>query len=273
MVAIMKTKFQGRIATPEELIGETARAIGFLSRLPIPSRFFSEEDGPLSATARTFPLAGVLIALPSALLIAGLTAAGAPAFVGGALVVLVQVAITGALHEDGLADTADGLGVGSDRERALSIMKDSRIGVFGAVALMLSLMLRTASFAAIVAHGHPLAAALAVLGLAAASRAAMVWHWQALVSARPDGVAASAGTPDETATNWAIATGVAIVVICLLSGFGVVAGVASLAAIAVATALFNRHADARIGGHTGDTIGAAQQIAEVTGLVALVLFL
>jgi adenosylcobinamide-GDP ribazoletransferase len=269
----MKTKFQGRIATPEELIGETARAISFLSRLPIPSRFFSEDDGPLSATARTFPLAGLLIALPSALLIAGLVAIGAPPLVGGALIVALQVAITGALHEDGLADTADGLGAGHERERALEIMKDSRIGVFGAVALMLSLLTRAGAFAALVAQAHPLAAALAVLGLAAASRAAMVWHWQALGPARKDGVAAGAGTPDETSTNWAIGIGVAVVVLCLLSAFGVLAGALSLATIAIATAVFTRHADARIGGHTGDTIGAAQQIAEVAGLVALVLCL
>lgn len=269
----MKTKFEGRIATPGELIGETARAIGFLSRLPIPPRFFSEDDGPLSATARTFPLAGLLIALPSALLIAAFAAAGVSALVGGALVVAVQVAMTGALHEDGLADAADGLGAGRDRERTLAVMKDSRIGTFGAIALMLTLLLRAAAFAAIVAHGDPLAAAFAVLGLAAASRAAMVWHWQALGPARKDGVAAGAGTPDETATNWAIGTGVAIVVLCLLSAFGALAGVVALTAIAVATALFTRHVDVRIGGHTGDTIGAAQQIAELAGLVALVLCL
>jgi len=230
----MKTKFEGRIATPEELIGETARAISFLSRLPIPSRFFSEDDGPLSATARTFPLAGVLIALPSAALIAALAATGAPPLVGGALVLALQVAMTGALHEDGLADTADGLGAHGDRERALKIMKDSRIGVFGAIALVIALLLRAACFAALVANGHPLGAALAVLGLAAASRAAMVWHWQALGPARKDGVAAQAGSPDERGTNWAIGTGVAIIVLCLVSTFGALAGTAALAILIIA---------------------------------------
>ncbi|MGN6550337.1 MAG: adenosylcobinamide-GDP ribazoletransferase [Pararhizobium sp.] len=267
----MKTESEGRIATPEQLIGETARAIGFLSRIPVPARFFADEEEKLSAAARTFPLAGIVIALPAAALIALLDAIHAPPLVAGLLVVALQAAVTGALHEDGLADTADGLGGGREPARALSIMKDSRIGVFGAVALMLTLGLRAAAYAALAAGAPPIAAALSLVGVAAASRAAMVWHWQALGSARESGVAAAQGIPTETAANWAIGVGVAVLGICVLPALGALPAVAALTAAGLATAFLTRHVSDRIGGHTGDTIGATQQIAEAGALVALIL--
>lgn len=271
MVANMKTESESRIVTPGQLIAETARAIGFLSRIPMPARFFADEEERLSAAARTFPLAGVVIALPAALLIAVLDAMHAPPLVAGILIVALQTVLTGGLHEDGLADTADGLGAGRDRARALSIMKDSRIGVFGAIALMLTLGLRAAAYAALSAGSSPIAAALCLIGVAAASRAAMVWHWQALGSARETGVAAAEGMPSETAANWAIGVGVAVLVICVLPALGALPAVAALTAAGLATALLTRHVNDRIGGHTGDTIGATQQIAEAAALVALIL--
>ncbi len=101
---------------------------------------------------------------------------------------------TGALHEDGLADVADGLGATHDREKALTIMKDSRIGTFGGgIALVLSFGIRTAALAALVPAVSPSGLGLIMLSVAAVSRTAMVWHWQSLPPARRDGVAASAG--------------------------------------------------------------------------------
>lgn len=267
----MKSEFKDQFALPAELLGETARAVGFLSRLPVPQRFFSGPLIPLSETVRSFPIAGIVIALPAAVLLALLDAANAPALIAGGLVVALQIALTGALHEDGLADTADGFGAGADPQRALEIMKDSRIGTYGTIALVLSIGLRVAAIGALGVLLTPFGAFAALIGVAAASRAAMVWHWEALPSARPDGVADSAGQPEETAANWAIALGVAILVICLSVSAGLFAGAGALAAIAAVTALFTRHAGMRIGGYTGDTIGAAQQFAEIAALVALVL--
>lgn len=269
----MKSEFKDQLALPAELLGETARAVGFLSRLPVPARFFSGAVVPLSEAVRSFPLAGLIIALPAAMLLAMLTAAHAPALLAGGLVVALQIAVTGALHEDGLADTADGFGATADPERALEIMKDSRIGSYGTIALILSIGLRVASIGALCVMLTPFAAFFAFLGVAAASRAAMVWHWQALPSARPDGIAGKAGNPDEKAANWAIGLGVALLVLCVSASGGLVAGAGALAAIAAVTALFTRHVDMRIGGRTGDTIGAAQQCAEIAALVALALIL
>ncbi len=269
----MKTEFKDQLALPAELLGETARAVGFLSRLPVPHRFFSGGSSPLSGAVRSFPLAGIVVSLPAALLLALLSAADAPYLLAGCLVVALQVAVTGALHEDGLADTLDGFGAGADAERALSIMKDSRIGTYGSIGLVLSIGLRVASVGTLSAVLSPLAAMFAFLGIAAASRAAMVWHWQALPSARPEGVADRAGRPEETAVNWAIVLGVGLLVICLVPTCGALAGAGSLAAVGAATALFTLHAGNRLGGHTGDTIGTAQQLAEMAGLVALVLII
>src|SRR5690606_24070433 len=123
------------------------------------------------------------------------------------LALALQAFLTGALHEDGLSDTADGVGGGRDRESALRIMKDSRIGTYGAVALVLSFALRGAALAAIAGSVTPTVAGLALLGVAALNRAAMVWHWSQLPPARADGVAASAGEPEEPATTLALATG------------------------------------------------------------------
>ncbi|MFN3636648.1 MAG: adenosylcobinamide-GDP ribazoletransferase, partial [Rhizobium rhizophilum] len=110
----------------ENLLTETARAISFLSRLPVPDRYFAGHDGSLRRTIAAFPLAGLVVALPAALVIGVLSAAGANAVLVALIAVTVQIMLTGALHEDGLSDTADGLGGGRSRDKALAIMKDSR---------------------------------------------------------------------------------------------------------------------------------------------------
>ncbi|TPW31383.1 adenosylcobinamide-GDP ribazoletransferase [Pararhizobium mangrovi] len=250
---------------------ETVRAVGFLSRIPVPSRFFGTGDAPLAAMVRGFPLAGVVVAFAPAVLLAILAAAGAPALLAAFVALALQTAVTGALHEDGLADTADGLGA-SKRERALEIMHDSRNGTFGTLALMFSLALRGAALGALAASTGAVSAGFVMIGIAAASRAAMVWHWQALAPARGDGVAAASGQPDERQTNWAIGIGVAIFVLVVLPGTGATACTAALASIAIATGVLTRRLDRFLGGHTGDTIGATQQVAEIAGLVTLAIF-
>lgn len=269
----MKTESENWIVDPRQVLNETARAVAFLSRMPVPDRFFVGDDGHLARNVRAFPLAGLVIALPGAAALALFAAYAAPPLVAAFVVLSIQALVTGVLHEDGLADTADGLGAGRDRERALAIMKDSRTGVFGAVALILSFGLRASALATLVAGTTPLAAAAAYVGIAAASRAAMAWHWQALPAAKTDGVAAGAGTPEASATFWAIALGVAIPAACLTPALGGFDALVTLAAIAFATMTFTRHAQNRLGGHTGDTIGAAQQCAETIGLAALALCL
>ncbi|MEI2296967.1 adenosylcobinamide-GDP ribazoletransferase [Ensifer sp. MJa1] len=255
-----------------EFCDDVARSIGFLSRIPMPDRHFVGYDGRLSRTVRAFPLAGLLIALPSAAIAAALMALQASSLFSAFVVVTIQALVTGALHEDGLGDTADGFGGGRDREAALTIMKDSRIGTYGAVALILSFGLRVSALASILPLFTPLGAGMVILGAAALSRAAMVWHWAHLPPARSGGVAAAAGEPQPGATRLALAFG--LLAAMLLFYFAKVPPlglVATLFAWFVVIKGFDRLAARKIGGHTGDTIGATQQLTEIVVLGALAL--
>lgn len=254
-------------------IDDTARSVAFLSRVPVPQRHFTAYDGRLSRAVRAFPLAGVLIVLPAAALAAVLSAVHAPPLLLAFATLTVQVLITGALHEDGLSDSADGIGGGRDRDSALSIMKDSRVGSYGVVALVLSFGLRSAALAALAATLTPSGLGMAVLAVAAASRTAMVWHWSLLPPARRDGVAASVGEPESRATIVALASGTLLAALLILPHGTLLSALLCLAAIVAVVLVFNRIAMRKIGGHTGDTIGATQQLAEMSALFALALAL
>ncbi len=254
-------------------IDETARAISFLSRLPVPNRYFRDHDGSLSKTAAAFPLAGFLITLPSACVLALALTFAAPPAIAALLALAVQVMVTGALHEDGLCDTADGLGGGHDREKALAIMKDSRIGTYGALALILSIALRTTALATLCVLGTAAPAIVAWLAAASVSRALMVWHWSMLPTARTDGVASRAGAPDKPIANLALALGGGL---SIALGWLALPLAPLLFAVLVAGILgygFTAHIRQRLGGQTGDTIGACQQIAEIGFLVTLAIAL
>jgi adenosylcobinamide-GDP ribazoletransferase len=256
----------------QDYLDDVVRSVGFLSRIPMPGRFFVEHDGSLSRAVRAFPVAGLLIALPSAALFATLLAGHADPVLAAFLALALQALLTGALHEDGLSDTADGVGGGKDREAALRIMKDSRIGNYGAVALVLSFAIRGAALAALAPVVTPTVAGLAMLGVAALNRAAMVWHWSLLPPARTDGVAASAGEPDGMATIVALVTGGALALVLLWPAMSFLATVFAIALSAGVAWAFTRYISARIDGHTGDTIGATQQLTEIMSLSALALF-
>ena len=110
---------------------DVARSIGFLSRIPMPGRHFVGYDGRLNRAVRAFPLAGIVIVLPSAAAASAMNALQVGSLFAAFVVIALQALLTGALHEDGLGDTADGFGGGRDRDAALDIMKDSRVGTYG----------------------------------------------------------------------------------------------------------------------------------------------
>ncbi|MCY1321755.1 Adenosylcobinamide-GDP ribazoletransferase [compost metagenome] len=251
---------------------DVARSIGFLSRIPMPGRHFVGYDGRLDRAVRAFPLAGIVIVLPSAAAASAMIALHVSSLFAAFVVVAIQALLTGALHEDGLGDTADGFGGGRDRDTALAIMKDSRIGTYAAVALILSFGLRVSALASILPLFTPLGAGMAILGAAALSRSAMVWHWSSLPPARSGGVAASAGVPEPGASRFSLGFG--LLAAMLLFYFAKVPAlglIAALLAFLAAVKGFGRLAAAKIGGHTGDTIGATQQLTEIAVLGALAL--
>lgn len=252
---------------------DIARSVAFLSRIPMPSFVFSGFNGKLDRTARAFPVAGILIGLLPALVFLLMLCLRADRLMSALVALAVQAIITGALHEDGLADCADGLGGGRDREHSLSIMKDSRIGTYGAIALILSFALRASALAAIAREAPPLAAVLAFPAVACISRASLVWHWHRLPPAKPDGVAAAAGQPGEGAMHTALVTACLLGAALLWPGLGVLPLVCALIASGLGVMIFTGYVKKRLSGHTGDTLGAAQQISEIAAFCALAMAL
>ena len=239
--------------------GGFAIAMAFFTRLPVDPG--ARDDWKLAASAWAFPLVGAGIGAATALVFLLAQLLGLAGWLAGLLAVLASVAITGALHEDGLADTADGLFGSHDRETRLAIMRDSRHGSFGVLAIMLSVLLRAAALAAIgdVIHGG-----LALIAAHAASRAPLPAVMRALPAARADGLSATAGTPGTTGVAAAAAIGAVVTLTALGPMRGAIAlCIAGLAIFAVAW-----FAQRRVGGHTGDILGAIEQTGEIVMLLA-----
>ena len=241
----------------------------FFSRLPTPSR--TAEGGlDLNRVAWATPLAGALIGAFAALALAIAQMLLLPPFVAATLAVAALAAITGALHEDGLADLADGFGGGSTREAKLAIMRDSRVGSFGAVALMLSLTLRIGALAALSRGGLAFAGASLILA-GAASRAGALVPLALLPAARPDGAGASAGRLE---LGKLIAAGITTAALAFLTGvlaLGVTRAFFSSVMVGAAAWAVSALARRQIGGQTGDVAGAAQQAAEIACLCGLLI--
>jgi len=239
--------------------GDIAAAAVLLTRLPVRLSEAAAARGARAAWA--YPLVGAGLGALAGAVFAAALALGLPPGPAAALALAAAAALTGALHEDGLADSADGLWGGWTRERRLEIMRDSRIGAYGVLALVFSLLLRWSALAALAA---PLPAIAALVAAGGTSRAAMVWVWAALPPARADGLAAGAGQPGPAT---ALLAGVAVLPALVL--LPPVAALAALAAAGLAATALARAARARIGGQTGDVLGAVQQTAETATLLAL----
>lgn len=192
--------------------------------------------------------------------------AGLPTEIAGVVALAAMALMTGALHEDGLADFVDGVGGGVDRTARLAIMRDSRLGSYGALALCASILMRVFAIAHIFDSGG-VAAVLVLAFIGAASRVAGLLPMRLLSPARMDGAAAGVRAPVWRAL--AVAAGV----IMAFGGVLVLAGVAPLRMLAAALAAAfgalaaTRVARRAIGGYTGDVLGAAQQIAEIAALL------
>lgn len=232
-----------------------------LTRLPLPEQ---RDWTRQAAAAWTYPLVGAVLGVIASLAGAAMLWIGLPTAIvaGGSLAVLIL--LSGAMHEDGLADCADGFWGGLDREHRLAIMKDSQIGSYGVIALILSIGLRWVALSILWAHG-PWSAVAAIIAAAAGSRAVMPILMATLPHARDTGLSQSVGkVPERTALLGACAA-VLVAAVCL--GAGVIWATiwAGLAALAWANI-----ARRKIGGQTGDVLGAAQQLSEIAILMTLI---
>ncbi|MCV2882729.1 adenosylcobinamide-GDP ribazoletransferase [Actibacterium sp. XHP0104] len=239
-------------------LAEAQIAVMLLTRLPA-GRIPGTAPG-MGASAWAWPLAGFLVGGLSAMGFAGAAVLGLPVMVAALLAVAVAMLATGGMHEDGLADLADGCG-GRDRARKLEIMRDSRIGSYGVLALLIVVGLRVAAMAEL-ATPHLVVPAL--IGLAMVSRAGLALWLAVLPPARDDGLGRSAAQVRPVGIAVALIAGLAGMV-ALLGAGGLVLALVVLAAGAL-VALF---AMRQIGGQTGDVLGAIQQLSEVAGWLAL----
>ncbi|MCI4680819.1 adenosylcobinamide-GDP ribazoletransferase [Rhodoblastus acidophilus] len=238
---------------------DLAGALKFFSSLPIPA-----PGGDFRQSLRLAPLAGAMLGLAGGLVFVAALRLRLPAGAAALLALGFGALITRGLHEDGLADVADGFGGGFTRQRKLDIMKDSRIGAFGAIVLILSLGLRASALAALATA--PASAFLVMIAAGAVSRAAALAPLVLLPPARADGAGRAAGGENAglrpafwLALPFAFlpALGASSLSACLAALVAASGGVLGLCALA----------RAQIGGQTGDVAGAAQQIAEIAVLL------
>lgn len=241
-------------------INDLLIALGLLTRLPLPQPKWPEADTPARA-AWAYPLAGLVVSALAGIVATILLSLGVPVAFSAGAALLTLCVTTGAMHEDGIADCADGFWGGWDRERRLKIMKDSNTGAYGVVAIMMSFGLRWTALAALFAQGWVFAPLIVA---AITSRAGMVWCMASLPNARADGLSSTTGRPEMAtagmASLWAL--------LACLAGFSL-GGLVLLAVAALGTIAWSLIAMRKIGGQTGDVLGATQQVCEIAVLGAM----
>ncbi|ABD87451.1 adenosylcobinamide-GDP ribazoletransferase [Rhodopseudomonas palustris] len=235
-------------------------AMALLTRVPMPH---PEGAVPpdIARAQRVFPIVGALIGGVVGLIDVALMGMGVPALAAAALALGASAALTGALHEDGLADVGDGFGGGRDRAAKLLIMRDSRLGTYGTLVLLVGFATRLSALASL-----PAAMAIPALIVAhALGRAAIPVLAANMPFARADGLGKTAGRPAAAGALTAVVLAVIVALLCLPLKAAILALLLTAAGAAAVALLAWR----QIGGVTGDVFGAAEQVAETAVLVML----
>lgn len=235
-------------------------SVVFLTRLPAPA-WPEAAKASLAQSMWAFPVAGTLVATIAGVAYAACAELGCDPLVSALVAIGALIVATGGLHEDGLADLADGVWGGSSPAARLAIMSDSRIGAFGGLALVFSVGIRAAAIAAI---GQPLFVLGALVAACAVSRAAMPAAMAFLDPAKTSGLGASAGRP--AFRIWAGGLALAALIALLAAPRGWLACLVAAAAAALLVGWFARR---NLGGYTGDVLGAVQQVAEAAALALI----
>ena len=245
-------------------------AIQFFTRLPLPA-WVGHDAQQLDQTARYLPLVGILVGTIAAFVL-WLGSMALPLSLAIGLSMVASILVTGAFHEDGLADFADGFGGGHNREQVLAIMKDSRVGSYGVLALVLVLLLKYQALLALCgAYGLPYAAA-ALVAAHSVSRllAASLMFTQHYV--RADDTARARPAAQQLSGG---SLAIALLTACAALGLLVAAGarglplLSALAAALLLRAWLARRTRQRLGGYTGDCLGALQQLGELAFYLGL----
>lgn len=244
------------------LVDDLLAALQLLTRLPV--GWIRMPDGPpdLARIVWAYPLVGATVGAVGGIVYVFATGIGCPPALAAVWSLAALVLVTGAFHEDGLADMADGLG-GATRERRLEIMRDSRTGSYGVIALLLSLGSRGTAIA-LLAESGAVVAALIIAG--ALGRGTIIALLLLLGPARSDGLAAKGGRPHPQAATAGLALALLAAIVFAAAG----AAFTALLAAGIGGGLVYVVARRQLGGHTGDVLGAGAQVAECLVLTALV---
>ena len=240
-------------------------ALRFFTRLPVPAWVEHSQD-QLDHAARYFPLIGILIGGIGAG-VTELTALALPLGVAALLGMAATLLATGAFHEDGFADSCDGFGGGWDKAQVLAIMKDSRVGSYATLGVGLILLTKWSALTEIDAAFGPPFLALALIAGHAVSRLAPTVLIFALDYVRDDDSSKSKPLAQRMAPGELAFAAICGLAPCLL--LPLVDMLVALAAVALATLLAARYFLRRIGGYTGDCLGATQQLSEIAFYLGL----
>jgi adenosylcobinamide-GDP ribazoletransferase len=239
---------------------------GFLAPEPAPSSESVTPQAKLGEASRAFPLAGLVVGLAGGLAYWIAVKIGLSGLLAAFLAVGATAALTGALHEDGWADFADGLGCRGDRIRKLAAMKDSHIGSFGVLALIFATGVKTVALAQLYAPDGVDRVMTALIAAHVLSRAVLPLAMRSLPLATSQGLAVMAGRPTAQGVYVALGLGFVITFFAVFLPAAIVAVIVAIVAAALVGAIAKR----QFGGYTGDVLGAIQQVAEIAVLVNLV---
>lgn len=251
---------------PWNWLGEIRIALVFLTVLPVRLRPADLVFG-VSHGVRAFPIVGIAIGAGAAFAFTLADLAGLAPLISAFVALAASALLSGGLHEDGLADTVDGLSGGRTRERSLAIMRDSAIGAHGALALVLAIGVRASALSY---TGVTLDTVCALIGAAIASRTAIVPVMYLLPPARPDGASATAGTPHRSRAADSVAIGTLLTALALAPVLQPLTILLVIVGAGLGAAVPALLAQRRLGGQTGDVLGAVQQCAEIGFLLVFI---
>lgn len=244
-------------------------AFGFLTRIPLPSAWFSPKHS-IAESAWAFPLVGGIVGMIGGSVFFVFFSLGFGTLLSALLAAASIVFITGALHEDGLSDVADGFFSKNTATERLLVMKDSHIGVFAALTLVVSFLFRILVIARLADYGIVIAFC-SLVALEGISRGFMVWFWGQLPLVRANGTAAAAGEPSGRTRYSALISAIVLAFLFLCLPLAFLAFFLALLMSFLATVGFSRLCLKKINGYTGDALGACQQLAWAGAAIGMII--
>lgn len=273
-----KPASKGFFSALKDLRQDIVDCIAFFSRLPVPPIVGKVSEGipNFPRATRMLPLVGLLLGLialvPATIFDVLALTAPLPAMLLAVMTIATMAIITGGLHEDGFADVADGFWGGHTKERKLEIMKDSRLGAYGAIALMLSLLLRISILSYLFENYGVQVGGIAYLAACLVSRVPILHVWYSLPPARNYGLSASMGQPHKQSYAIGIAMAAVTTGVVVVPYFGLLSALSAFTMVVLSSLFVVRTARKHIDGQTGDVLGSSQQLGEIAFGIGLLLF-